>query len=136
MEYFYENIPCPFLEEGSCSIHPDRPLACREYLVTTPAEHCSQPTAETVKVMNLLVKPSTSLRAVGRTRNSADLAMLPLIRALEFTEKHPEAFEEKTGERWAADFFSQLAFKDIPEGGPQAKTPKPSSKRRKRRKHR
>ena len=33
MEYFRLGIACPFLEDESCSIHPDRPLSCREYLV-------------------------------------------------------------------------------------------------------
>jgi Fe-S-cluster containining protein len=36
-------MPCPFLEDESCSIHPDRPLVCREYLVTSPAELCAGP---------------------------------------------------------------------------------------------
>ncbi|HEY5241787.1 MAG TPA: YkgJ family cysteine cluster protein [Polyangiaceae bacterium] len=30
-----ETVSCPFLEEESCSIHPDRPPICREYLVTS-----------------------------------------------------------------------------------------------------
>jgi Fe-S-cluster containining protein len=136
MEYFYENIPCPFLEEGSCSIHPDRPLACREYLVTTPAENCSRPTAETVRVMNLLIKPSTSLRALGRTKNLAELAVLPLIRALDFAEKYPEQFVEKTGERWAADFFSRLSHQEIPKKGIRPKKPTTATRKLKRRKHR
>ena len=35
-EYFQLGIPCPFLEEESCSIYHDRPITCREYLVTSP----------------------------------------------------------------------------------------------------
>lgn len=30
--YFRLAIACPFLEDESCSIHPDRPMCCREYL--------------------------------------------------------------------------------------------------------
>jgi Fe-S-cluster containining protein len=41
--YFRQGIACPFLEDESCSIHSDRPLACREYLVTSPAANCRQP---------------------------------------------------------------------------------------------
>src|SRR4029453_4291200 len=29
---FALGVPCPFLEDESCSIHPERPLVCREYL--------------------------------------------------------------------------------------------------------
>ena len=43
LDYFLTRIPCPFLEDESCSIHPDRPIACREYLVTSPAERLRQP---------------------------------------------------------------------------------------------
>src|SRR6478736_2744986 len=47
LEYFRMGIACPFLEDESCSIHRDRPLTCREYLVTSPAENCSSPSPET-----------------------------------------------------------------------------------------
>src|SRR4051812_39631140 len=47
-EYFALGMACPFLEFESCSIHPDRPIACREYLVTSPAEFCASPTPEKV----------------------------------------------------------------------------------------
>jgi Fe-S-cluster containining protein len=40
-EYFALGIACPFLEDEACSIHPDRPSICREYMVTTPAERCN-----------------------------------------------------------------------------------------------
>src|SRR2546423_12084461 len=49
-EYFNLGIPCPFLEDESCSIYLDRPITCREYLVTSPATNCAAPTPETVKV--------------------------------------------------------------------------------------
>lgn len=31
---------CVFLKDGLCSIYPVRPLACRKYLVASPAEDC------------------------------------------------------------------------------------------------
>lgn len=34
-------IPCPFLVDESCSIYPARPLACREYVVTSDPAHCA-----------------------------------------------------------------------------------------------
>ncbi len=39
--YFALGIPCPFLVDESCSIHPARPLACREYVVTSDPVHCA-----------------------------------------------------------------------------------------------
>jgi len=39
--YWRLAIPCPFLEENSCSIHPHRPVACRQYLVTSAPHQCA-----------------------------------------------------------------------------------------------
>ncbi|HUA92650.1 MAG TPA: YkgJ family cysteine cluster protein [Terracidiphilus sp.] len=51
LRYFALGIACPFLEEERCSIHPIRPLRCREYLVVSPAERCATPAnAEIVSV--------------------------------------------------------------------------------------
>lgn len=41
MQYFRLDLPCPLLEDGVCSIRDDRPLACREYLVTSDPSLCS-----------------------------------------------------------------------------------------------
>ncbi len=48
MDYFRLGIPCPFLEDESCSIHPIRPLICRQYLVTSPSDHCTNPSARSI----------------------------------------------------------------------------------------
>ena len=55
MSYFRLGIPCPFLENEACSIHQDRPVKCREYLVTSPAEHCRAPSAKTIKACRTAV---------------------------------------------------------------------------------
>ena len=107
----------PVLENESCSIHQARPLACREYLVTSPSEYCSNPSAATVNKIDLLIKPSRTLRQLARTQKFAELGFLPLIRALELAEKFPENFVEKTGERWMADFFQNLTRSEIPQQG-------------------
>lgn len=39
--YFALGIPCPFLVDDSCGIHPARPLACREYVVASDPTHCA-----------------------------------------------------------------------------------------------
>jgi Fe-S-cluster containining protein len=63
LRYFALGIPCPFLEDERCTIHPVRPLRCREYLVVSPAEHCAHPETEEV----VTVKPSVLLsRTLGK----------------------------------------------------------------------
>jgi len=65
LKYFALGIACPFLEEESCSIYEERPMRCREYLVTSPAEHCRNPAPETVKMVELKAAPSLSLYSIG-----------------------------------------------------------------------
>ncbi|MEP6946619.1 MAG: YkgJ family cysteine cluster protein [Acidobacteriota bacterium] len=115
LKYFQQGIACPFLEDESCSIHESRPLACREYLVTSPPENCSNPSAATIDKVPIVLHPSRAMRLVGQTGLLNRWGVLPLIRALELAESVPETFAEKTGERWAAEFFEHLTHSQIPE---------------------
>ncbi len=38
--YQQQGIPCPFLDDGSCSIYAVRPYVCANHYVTTPSEWC------------------------------------------------------------------------------------------------
>jgi Fe-S-cluster containining protein len=60
LKYFALGIPCPFLENECCTIHPIRPLVCREYVVVSPAEHCAHPASE--EIIN--VKPPVLLSQI------------------------------------------------------------------------
>ncbi|MCC6128911.1 MAG: YkgJ family cysteine cluster protein [Acidobacteria bacterium] len=88
LSYFHLRIACPFLEDESCSIHPDRPLACREYLVTSPSGLCADPAPERIETVPMPVKLSTGLQRVSRSWEGQ--AWLPLVLALEWVEEHPE----------------------------------------------
>lgn len=128
--YMKEDIPCPFLEDESCSIHPDRPLVCREYLVTSPSENCAAPTKENIEKVPIFMQPSKAMLRVGKTKNSEGISSLMMIEALDFVERFPESFVEKTGPEWASDFFRELSKKDAPmESTP---TPAPIDRRRKK----
>ncbi|MCL2648049.1 MAG: YkgJ family cysteine cluster protein [Phycisphaerales bacterium] len=82
-DYFAADVACPFLEDCACGIYPDRPLACREFLVTSPAEHCQHPTAD--KVTQLPLSAKVSLALIAQDQN-----WLPLILARDFVSTHPE----------------------------------------------
>ncbi len=108
MEYFYENVACPFLKNESCSIHAVRPLSCREYLVTSPPENCDNPSAETIRMVELAIQPSKILRETARSENLRKLNFVPLIRALEWAREFPENMPEKDGQTWVMDFVEDL----------------------------
>lgn len=114
MEYFYEGVACPFLEDESCSIHPNRPLSCREYLVTSPAENCARPTADTIKQIKFKLRPSLTLLEIVPSKNMSKSFFVPMIQALEHAEKYNDNTDEKTGVTWMAEFFRNLMKTEIP----------------------
>lgn len=117
VEYFDQKVDCPFLEDECCSIHQTRPLACREYMVTSPAENCWNLSAEAVRMVELPVKTSDTVRRIANSPelNSNAANFVPLVLALEWARRKTDEFPEKTGERWMADFFTNLTKKEIPK---------------------
>jgi Fe-S-cluster containining protein len=79
IDYFHAGVACPFLEEESCSIHPIRPLACREYLVTSPPELCQDPAIHDVAGVRLPIKLSRVLYAFGRQMEQDPRGWIPLV---------------------------------------------------------
>lgn len=106
--YFSQQIACPFLEDESCSIHESRPIACREYLVTSPAEHCSSATGEKIENVEYSFKIKDALISIGRNNLKAELPFVPLIRLLEWTENQKDDSPEHEGKDWMQLFFTQL----------------------------
>ncbi len=112
-DYFKEGVPCPFLVEESCSIHEERPLTCREYLVTSPAENCAAPTRENIDLVRLPVRPMGNILALGQQKPINGLNVVPLIASLKFAETKPNDFPEKTGEQWMTEFLQSVTKGEI-----------------------
>ena len=81
--YFELQIACPFLEEESCGIYPERPLVCREYLVTTPASACRSLSSE-VHAIERPVRMSEALATAAHALAGIPEASIPLVLALEW----------------------------------------------------
>jgi Fe-S-cluster containining protein len=116
IEYFKQGITCPFLEDESCTIHGERPLACREYLVTSPAEHCSQPSAEHVRCVKMPAEASTALLQLEPASADYGARWVTLTLALDWAEEHPDATPERPGPELVRDFFDQLSGKKLSRG--------------------
>jgi Fe-S-cluster containining protein len=110
LSYFGLGIPCPFLEEESCSIHPDRPLICREFLVTSPAENCAQPLAETTERMEVPGRLSTIVAQLEEETPGPMRPWVPLILALAWDETHPDPTPLRPGPEWVEEFFARIAL--------------------------
>ena len=89
LDYFALGIPCPFLEEERCTIHPMRPLRCREYLVVSPAEHCAHPETKEIVGINPPVKLSQILVKwdTNGERQPHELILLSMLD--EWIVRHP-----------------------------------------------
>lgn len=79
LDYFYKRVPCPFLEDESCSIHPIRPLICREYLVTSPPQYCVDPATLQVAPVRLPLNFSRILNVIGAEVERDSRGWIPLV---------------------------------------------------------
>ena len=108
LEYFRLGISCPFLADESCSIHPERPIACREYLVTSPPENCATPESEQIEGLHLPRKVSAVINQIGADKSQRFARWVPLILAVEWAETHPDDQPPRSGVEWLREFFTEL----------------------------
>jgi Fe-S-cluster containining protein len=108
-DYFRLRIPCPFLEDESCSIYPDRPLICREYLVTSPAENCANPKLDNIEGVPLPVRVSRLLPDFGDAPGTVPTEWIPLVLAPEWVESHPDQAVARPAPEWLTLLFQRLA---------------------------
>jgi Fe-S-cluster containining protein len=104
--YFRQAIACPFLEDENCSIHPDRPLACREYLVTSPASACADPTDASIRPVPLAGRTSAAVTWRGKAIEGHGTVML--VDALAWAAEHPAPEPEYPGIELALTTIAQL----------------------------
>jgi len=108
-EYFRLALFCPFLEEENCSIYLHRPLACREYLVTSPAEGCRTPGPDTIRKVPLPVKFSEILYTFGDGFGAQSSRWLPLVLALEWAARHAPRQPVFPGPQLFSNFLTLLS---------------------------
>jgi Fe-S-cluster containining protein len=87
-DYYALRMPCPFLEEEVCSIYEDRPAACRELLVTTPADLCQDMIKNPVRPLPIPVRMSTVLALLWSEVAGGPARFIPLPLALEWADRH------------------------------------------------
>jgi Fe-S-cluster containining protein len=107
LEYFHLGVPCPFLEEEACSIYEERPIACREYLVTSDPLHCARPSAQTVACVGIASRVSTALCRLDR-KEEPGRSWIPLIVAPEWAERNPSEKPPRPGPDLLRDLIGQL----------------------------
>jgi len=105
--YFKLKIPCPFLDNASCSIHPNRPVACREYNVTSPPEYCENPYAHDVVKASMPLPLSAPLSLLTASLTGTRPQLIPMSLMMRWVQENealqkqqwpgPELFERFMG---------------------------------------
>jgi Fe-S-cluster containining protein len=92
-QYFSLGLVCPFLEDDACGIYESRPLVCRQYLVTSPAELCRDPLSNLVEVLPMPIAAAGALLQASSQTLGRDQFTIPLTLALEYAEQNREELE-------------------------------------------
>lgn len=107
MAYFRLGMACPFLVEESCGIYEERPLVCREYLVTSPAEYCKAPD-ERVETLRMPLKASEALARLEGTEGRRYVKQIPLGLSLKWCRENPAPNEDRRASAVIAEFMDLL----------------------------
>ena len=110
VDYHYQRVPCPFLVDESCSIHPIRPLICREYLVTSPPEHCVDPATLQTEMVPLPIRLMPALNQIGAEVENNTRGWIPLVFLFAWmkAEAHPGEKVSGTGPEVLHNFLSRI----------------------------
>lgn len=107
VRYFHLGMVCPFLDDDACSVHPDRPFVCRQYLVTSPPELCADPLTNPVAVVPIPAGPAGALLRAAEPVAGRPQLTVPLVLALEYAARYRDELG-RTGDagavlgRWLA----------------------------------
>lgn len=112
--YFKYGVPCPFLEEGSCSIYLDRPLICREYLVYTPAERCAKVGEPGIGVVPV-TRSSKALFRMSTMHDKPTETRVPLSLAPYWAARNARKYQATNGSDWMLRFVMAMEQSDIEE---------------------
>lgn len=114
VDYFSYGVACPFLEDESCSIYPDRPLICREYLVHTPVEHCSKVGEHGIGVVPIN-RASKALFRLSTMHDKPSERRVPLSLVPYWTSRNPANYPTTNGADWMMRFVMAMEQADEEE---------------------
>ena len=106
--YYALRMPCPFLDNETCSIYADRPAACRELAVTSPATECQEMTKQTVQPVPVAVRLSTALSLLWADLTGTAPRLIPLPLAIDWARRHKE---EQTNQWAGTELFEKAMDK-------------------------
>jgi len=110
--HFDARLPCPFLEEASCSVYSERPMVCREYNVTTPPSLCATMSPDARTIPRLVRMSEVMTEFTNRVLGRKDFN-IPLTLSLGWAQANREAFKrEGDGEEWTMELVRCIQAAD------------------------
>lgn len=107
---------CPFLSDGLCTIYEQRPIACREHMVTGSALLCE---AEWTDESQVIPMPVSIVECLGQLaaeleQSGIEAVMLPLalLRAQENSARHERQWSAVTMVEWFVEIVRAMASKN------------------------
>lgn len=97
--YLSLRLACPFLEGEACSIYSWRPVTCRHYYVTTPADWCVDPFAKNTRRVSLPLNVTDLLAQVTEDVLDEPFRMIALPLMLNWAAENQELVKLKRRER-------------------------------------
>ncbi len=91
--YFDLQLACPFLVEEGCSIHKNRPMACREHLVSSNPNECRAMPNSSIQPLFFPKSFREALGNLAATLLGQAPKMIPMIRVFEWTKTNEDLGE-------------------------------------------
>lgn len=95
LAYFKLGLVCPFLDDDACSIHPQRPFVCRQYLVSSDPALCADPFANKADVIPMPLHAATAALAISESAYARPQHTVPLTLALAYARRHRAELEQR-----------------------------------------
>lgn len=112
-DYFRLGLACPFLVERSCSIHPLRPLACREHLVVSPAAYCGSFPNAFIRMQGNALSVGEVLAELAAECTGTGMEMIPLLFGLRWVEGQSELRKRTWDAEWLLDRLVDRCLKRL-----------------------
>jgi Fe-S-cluster containining protein len=101
--YFNMNIQCPFLDEQSCTIHPWRPVVCREFNALSEPKLCADPFNNKISSISYIQRPSSILAKLFSMITDTAPTLIPMPLLFESFEQH----QKHSTTTWQSTFLAQ-----------------------------
>lgn len=106
VKYFSLRIDCPFLEQQSCSIYSDRPLECREFLVTSEPKYCDELNVNEIKHIDSKLRLTPALRKQSQVCfGEKSEGWMLMVYCLDWAKSNKKRLKKKPAKLWLQEFI-------------------------------